>query len=167
MMNRFGLQRRFRAAWKREHGALLVLILAAFRLCADERCAVCHPNEVAGYARSAMARALAPAGSRPAQPDGTFEHSLSKTTFFVRSGRGSMMQGFTRQGESAELPVAFVIGSGAHAFGYLFQIGDHVFQSPVSYYTNRRLWDVAPGYEFDPHPDLSRPVTAECLFCHS
>jgi hypothetical protein len=114
-----------------------------------------------------MSRALAPVGSCPVQPGGTFEHALSKTTFFVRSSPGSMTQGFTRHGESAELPVAFVIGSGEHAFGYLFRIGDHVFQSPVSYYTGRRLWDVAPGYELDPHPDFNRPVSAECLFCHS
>ncbi len=114
-----------------------------------------------------MARSLAPVGSGPAQPDGAFEHGPSKTVFFVRSRAGGMTQGFTREGESAELPVAFVIGSGAHAFGYLIQIGNNVFQSPVSYYASRRLWDVAPGYEFDLHPDFTRPVTAECLFCHS
>jgi len=47
------------------------------------------------------------------------------------------------------------------------QIGDHLFQSPLSYYTSRRLWDVAPGYEESRHPDFSRPVTIECLLCHS
>ena len=78
-----------------------------------------------------------------------------------------MTQGMVRRGESVEERAAFAIGSGNHAFGYLMQVGDHVFQSPLSYYTNRQLWDVAPGYELDPHPDFARPVTAECLFCHS
>jgi hypothetical protein len=156
----------FRAFGNYEHKVLL-LILALSPLRADERCAVCHPKEAEGYARSAMARALAPVGSGPLQPGGTFEHAPSKTTFFIRSAPGSMTQGFTRQGESAELPVAFVIGSGEHAFGFLFRIGDHIFQSPLSYYTSRHIWDVAPGYELDSHPDFTRPVTPECLFCHS
>ena len=37
----------------------------------------------------------------------------------------------------------------------------------MSYYTTRRLWDVAPGYEQAPNPDFSRPVTLECLTCHA
>jgi hypothetical protein len=74
---------------------------------------------------------------------------------------------FERDGESGQQRVAYVIGSGAHAFGYLVRIDDHLFQSPLSYYSNRRLWDVAPGYEDDRHPDFSRPVTLECVLCHS
>ena len=78
-----------------------------------------------------------------------------------------MVQRFEREGESGKQQVAYVVGSGAHAFGYLVRIGDHLFQSPLSYYTNRHLWDVAPGYEESHRPDFSRPVTLECLLCHS
>jgi hypothetical protein len=101
------------------------------------------------------------------QPDGSFEHALSKSRFSIHSDSAGMLQRFERHGESGEQRVAYIIGSGAHAYGYLVQIGDHLFQSPLSYYTNRRLWDVAPGYEEDRHPDFSRPVTLECLLCHS
>lgn len=152
---------------KRECGTLLLLLLAAAPLYADPRCAGCHPKEVEGYMKSGMARSLAPIGSRAAPPDGGFEHGFSKTSFFVRSTSSMMMQRFTRRDESAQHTVTFVIGSGNHALGYLIQIGDDLFQSPLSFYTNRHIWDVAPGYEFDPHPDFSRPVTPECLACHS
>ena len=100
-------------------------------------------------------------------PDGAFEHDFSQTRFVIRSNGSTMTQELTRADESVEQITAFVIGSGNHAFGFLTQVGDHIFQSPISYYTTRRLWDVAPGYETDPHPDFSRPVTPECLFCHS
>ncbi len=116
-----------------------------------------------GYAKSGMARSLTPVSANPVAPDGKFEHDFSKTEFVVQGNKQSL----SRKDESAEQTAAFVIGSGNHAFGYLMQVGDHVFQSPLSYYTKRRLWDVAPGYENDPHPDFDRPVTAECLFCHS
>ncbi len=77
------------------------------------------------------------------------------------------MQSFERGGERVEERVAYAIGSGAHAFGYLIQVGDHLFQSPLSYYTDRRAWDMAPGYERSADPDFSRPVTEECVLCHA
>jgi hypothetical protein len=101
------------------------------------------------------------------QPEGFFEHTFSKTRFSIRSNASGVVQRFERGGESGEQKVAFVIGSGVHAYGYLVQTGDHLFQSPLSYYSNRNLWDVAPGYEESRSPDFSRPVTLECLLCHS
>jgi hypothetical protein len=42
-----------------------------------------------------------------------------------------------------------------------------LYQAPAGYYANRHGWDAAPGYEHDRIPDLARPVTPECLFCHA
>ncbi len=145
----------------------MLLMLAGASLHADPRCAGCHPKEVEEYMKSGMARSLAPIATRSAAPDGSVEHGFSKTSFFVRSTSTMMMQGFSRRDESAQRAVTFVIGSGNRALGYLIQIENDLFQSPLSYYTNRKIWDVAPGYELDPHPDFSRPVTPECLTCHS
>jgi len=103
----------------------------------------------------------------PAQPEGTFEHAFSGTRFSIRDTAAGVWQTVERPRESQTLPVSYVIGSGSHAFGYLAQAGDHLFQSPISYYTNRHAWDVAPGYEESKKPDFSRPVTLECLACHS
>jgi hypothetical protein len=141
-----------------------IVLLAVPAIGGDRRCAGCHPKEVQGYRQSAMAHSLSEVTP---QPEGSFEHALSKTRFSIRSNPSGVLQRFQRDGESGEQRVAYVIGSGAHAFGYLVRIGDHLFQSPLSYYTNRRLWDVAPGYEESHHPDFSRPVTLECLLCHS
>jgi hypothetical protein len=63
--------------------------------------------------------------------------------------------------------VAYVIGSGSHASGYLIQVGDHLFQSPVCYYASRRAYDLAPGYEQVSEPDFTRAVGEECVLCHS
>jgi Flp pilus assembly protein TadD len=72
-----------------------------------------------------------------------------------------------RNGEVTEYPVAFVIGSGSHAAGYLIEIGGHLFQSPLCYYTSRRAYGLAPGYENVAEPDFTRPVGEECVVCHS
>ncbi len=141
-----------------------LVFLAVPGIAGDGHCVECHPKEAQGYEQSPMAHSLSEIAS---QPDGWFEHPLSKTRFTIRSTPAGMLQSFERSGEKGQQRVAYVIGSGAHAFGYLVQIGDHLFQTPLSYYTNRRIWDVAPGYEESHHPDFSRPVTLECLLCHS
>ena len=50
---------------------------------------------------------------------------------------------------------------------YAYSENGYLYQAPVGYYSNRRAWDMAPGYESDLHPDLDRPITPDCLFCHT
>lgn len=77
-----------------------------------------------------------------------------------------MVQRLERNGASAEHEPSYAIGSGTHAIGYLIQINHHLFQSPVTYYAGRG-WGISPGYEGNPTPDFYRPVTPDCLVCHS
>lgn len=106
--------------------------------------------------------------SRPkGQPSGRFNHALSGTMFSIRSTATEMRQRIERSGFEGEFPVEYAIGSGNHAFGYLVTVGDFLFQSPVAWYSKKKLWDMAPGYEGDRNPDFTRPATTECLLCHS
>ena len=41
----------------------------------------------------------------------------------------------------------------------------YLFQSPVSWYTQRGVWDLTPGFDVVEHFD--RPARPDCLFCHS
>lgn len=126
-------------------------------------CGSCHPNETLAYGHSPMSRSLRRAG---AEPQGEFTNAFG-TRFSVRVDRTGVRQRIERNGEAVEHRVAYVIGSGSHASGYLIQIGDYLFQSPFCYYPGRRSYDLAPGYERLPGPDFTRPVTEECLLCHS
>ena len=130
----------------------------------DSTCTECHPEQVEAYRETGMGRSL---GRSSNQPDATFTHEFSGTRFTVTSSAEGMLQRVERDGWNSERPVDFVIGSGNHAFGYLIARGRHLFQSSISYYTRRGVWDVAPGYETNAHPEFERPVTAECLWCHA
>jgi hypothetical protein len=127
-------------------------------------CASCHPKEVAGFSRSTMAHSLTNAFT---SPDGAFEHMASHTHFASKTDSTGIWQSLTRGEQTQKLRATYQIGSGSHAVGFLAQVGDHLFQSPLSYYTTRHVWDVAPGYEQAETPDFSRPVTLECLTCHA
>src|SRR5579884_1936605 len=141
-----------------------VVLLLCGAAPASHPCAQCHSREVTGYEATAMAHAL----SRPTElPSVRFTHAVSKTKFAVHWDNGRLVQSIERDGISAQHDMAWAIGSGTHAFGFLIQIGDALFQSPIAWYTARKTWDVAPGYEADTTPDFNRPVTPECVFCHA
>ncbi len=126
-------------------------------------CENCHPQEVKGYEASQMAHSL----SRPKPGfSGKFFHAVSNTHFEVASSKSGMIQRIERDGVSGEYPIAYVLGSGAHALSFLIELNGHLFQSPLGYFPGRG-WGMSPGYERDRAPDFDRPITADCLFCHA
>jgi hypothetical protein len=149
---------------ERLHLLLWLNLLALWPVLAAHPCASCHAKEVAGYQKTGMGRSLHRVSRQPA---GEFTHAVSGSEFTIRSGPQGMTHTLEREAVSGTFNVDYVIGSGNHAFGYLVNVGGYLFQSPVSYYSQRRVWDMAPGYEADRNPDFTRPVTAECLWCHS
>jgi hypothetical protein len=104
-------------------------------------------------------------GSPGRGPSGTFYHSLSGTRFSIRSSNGHMTQRMERDGLASQYSIAYSIGSGAHAVAYLIEIGNHLFESPLSYYAAGG-WGMSPGYEDLHAPDFYRAVRPQCLFCH-
>jgi photosynthetic reaction center cytochrome c subunit len=109
-----------------------------------------------------MAHALRRAGN---EPDGTVNANGTKIT--IHSSPTGYWQTWENAGDRTDYRVDYVIGSGEHASGYLVNLGGHLFQSPIAYYKSRQSYDLAPGYETVPDPDFTRPVSEECVLCHS
>ena len=128
-----------------------------------EPCAQCHAAEVAGFKATPMGQSMGPPDPKPAA---TFVHALSNTKFYIKPTKTGMVQGLKRNGFSAHYQMAYAIGSGSHAMGYLIQIGDHLFQSPLTYYPGYG-WGMAPGMENNEAPDFDMPISDQCLFCHA
>src|SRR5580704_3911945 len=126
------------------------------------RCKVCHSAEVEGYARSAMAHALRPAGR---EPGGTVIIPNGKITMY--SAPTGSWQRLETAGDVSNYHIDYVIGSGNHASGYLVDIAGHLFQSSVAFYKSRNSYDLAPGYEKTQDPDFTRPIAEGCVFCHA
>jgi photosynthetic reaction center cytochrome c subunit len=127
-----------------------------------QRCVVCHPSEVAGYEKTTMAHSLRRAGIEPA---GTV--SANGSTITATLSAAGTFQHWANGGDQLDFRVDWVIGSGTHASGYLVNIGDHLFQSPIAFYHSRNAYDLAPGFENQSDPDFTRPIREECVLCHS
>ena len=65
-----------------------------------------------------------------------------------------------------EAEVQFVLGSGTRGLGFLIADDGYLFQSPMSYYTRKGVWDLSPGYR-EKNEHFDRAISPDCLFCHS
>ncbi len=109
-----------------------------------------------------MSRSMRPGGQEPA---GKVE--VSSTTISVVSSAAGAQQQLKRDGKTDTFRVDYVVGSGSHASGYLVDLSNHLFQSPIAFYPSQHAYGLAPGYEGESDPDFTRPVTEGCLFCHA
>src|SRR6478672_12822834 len=125
-----------------------MLLLAAALACLD-----CHKDLVERYARSPMA-------NTSGQVRGASESPGKVGLFTITPAMELLWPG-------GRAVLTFFLGSRRMGRSFAFEYQGHLYQAPVGYYANRHSWDYAPGYERDSSPDLTRPITPDCLFCHS
>lgn len=142
------------------------LLMAAGCLHAEPRCLPCHSQQVSGYARSGMGRSITKPTAEPATSH-QFRHTKSGAIFIAEWRSGSLVHRIQRRGEESAHTALWSIGSGNTGKSYVIRISDALFQSPISWYSAKRAWDLSPGFEHDDDPGFSRPITSDCLFCHA
>ncbi len=63
--------------------------------------------------------------------------------------------------------VSYIIGSGQHTNSHLISINGYVYQAPITFYTQKKKWDMAPGMEGGFSSRFSRVIEFECMNCHN
>src|SRR5262249_44008985 len=82
-------------------------------------------------------------------------------------GRAWHLQSAVRDGEvlfEHRTPVHYAVGSGTLAFSYLTESNGYLYQTPISWYSEKKIWDLSPG--FAPSIFLGRPVLPGSPQCH-
>jgi Flp pilus assembly protein TadD len=142
----------------------------------DAACIRCHGEIAETYRQHPMGRSLSPIASAP--PPGN--DSESKRPLFKARGfeyaiehrDGRVIHQEMRRDASGriiarnEAEVQFVLGSGSQGLSYLIERDGFLFQSPISWYAQKRRWDLSPGYE-KRNPHFERGVVPACLSCHA
>lgn len=62
--------------------------------------------------------------------------------------------------------ISYIIGSGQHTNSHLLDINGYVHQAPITFYTQDKKWDLAPGFE-EQNERFTRIISTECLTCHN
>jgi hypothetical protein len=65
------------------------------------------------------------------------------------------------------IPMHYVVGSGSRGRSFLHQAEDRLFQSPITWYVEKELWDLSPGYVPGNHQRFERVILDKCLACHA
>ncbi|MEZ4982339.1 MAG: multiheme c-type cytochrome [Saprospiraceae bacterium] len=63
--------------------------------------------------------------------------------------------------------VDYIVGSGHHTNSHIIDINGYIYQAPITYYTQEKVWDLAPGFRDVKNERFSRSLDKECLTCHN
>ena len=136
-------------------------------------CAGCHAEQGDHHSHSSHASALAKIHLDLEPPDATFHHQASGRDYRVyRQGdtlrhRESLLDPERDEVVLSDHPLKYVVGSGHQGRTYLVELEGFLVQSPITWYTSRQAWDLAPGYNHGEHAAFERPIPVDCLVCHA
>jgi hypothetical protein len=137
----------------------------------DATCARCHSSIAESYRSHPMGRSVVTgAGSESASARATFDAGGYR--YEVERGDGRLIHREKRLNETgrpvAEVsaPVSHAIGSGRRGLSFLVEREGFVAQSPISWYSQARRYDLAPGYRAR-NLHFERTTLPECLACHA
>lgn len=100
---------------------------------------------------------------------GDFVHTTSGVTYRIYKDNGKLWLSFEKQGDPlvrGKRDLLYYIGQGRRGRTYLFSVDGFVFESPVNWYSNRHMWDMAPAYQNAKEIPMNLPALTSCLDCH-
>ncbi len=63
--------------------------------------------------------------------------------------------------------IEYIIGSGQHTNSHIWSSNGYLYQAPITFYTQQKVWDLAPGFEGGLNSRWSRIISTECMNCHN
>lgn len=141
----------------------------------DAACAGCHVSESETYQHHPMGRCLLPIADQAAHdrydPASNNPFEGAGFQFLIERHGDKVVHRARRLGPAGQvvvektLPIHYVLGSGTRGYSYLTDLDGFVFQSPVSWFSQKHGWDLSPGFESIYPPE--RVVEESCLYCHA
>ena len=66
-----------------------------------------------------------------------------------------------------EEKIEFIVGSGQHTNSHIWNSNGYLFQAPLTFYTQKGMWDLPPGFEDGANSRWNRIISNECMSCHN
>ncbi|MBA3663759.1 MAG: tetratricopeptide repeat protein [Bacteroidetes bacterium] len=63
--------------------------------------------------------------------------------------------------------VNYIIGSGQHTNSHIQNVNGYFTQMPMTFYTQKKHWDLPPGFEGGFNTHFTRKIGLECMSCHN
>lgn len=141
-----------------------------------QQCRSCHSNVYDSYIHTGMGQSFDQASPQKskatfgkhalvydAQLDFYYKPYFKDSTLYILEFR---LKGKDTIHQRIE-KVDYIIGSGHHTNSHLINTNGYIHQAPITYYTQEKKWDLAPGFEDGANNRFSRMIAQECLTCHN
>ncbi len=142
-----------------------------------QTCRTCHESVYQTFIQTGMGQSFGVATKEKSAADFSPGHALvydsaldfyykpywHLDTFFVMEFR-------VEKGDTVHKriqKVNYVIGSGQHTNSHIFSNNGYFFQAPITFYTQKHRWDLAPGFEKGASTRFQRLIQIECMSCHN
>ncbi len=138
-------------------------------------CKTCHPNIHKTFIHTGMGRSFDRATSEKSFADfGSYALVFDEksnfyykpffrdSTFYITEFR--LENGDTTHRRTEK--ISYIIGSGQHTNSHIMDENGYIFQVPITYYTQEKRWDMAPGFK-EENLRFDRFLTPECITCHN
>lgn len=145
------------------------------RYVGDASCASCHADEYAGFQDHGMAQSFYEVTPKERPEDFSVQpiyHEQSDFYYQPVEADGKYYQVEFRLDErgrrihSVRRSMDYVVGSGGAALTYLTSDNDHLYELPLTWYTQTGHWDFSPGYDVS-NARFDRLILDRCMACHN
>lgn len=141
-----------------------------------QTCAQCHADKFETFVHTGMGSSFGLAERDRSSAKFGNEHVVydsSLDLFYAPSWRNDSLfitefrlkDGDTTHQRSEH--INYIIGSGHHTNSHLMLRNGFVFQAPITFYTQKGQWDLAPGMEAGNNSRFTRVIDEECMTCHN
>jgi tetratricopeptide (TPR) repeat protein len=138
-------------------------------------CADCHPDQVKGFLETGMGKALYQPKDAKIIEDfstqkATITHPQTKAIYKAsidENGKWWQIESTQDGTYERKVEVKYIVGSGNHTRSYIGEINGELVELPLTWYVEKKIWDMSPGYEGKKHFRFERPIKPECIFCHN
>lgn len=141
-----------------------------------QSCQGCHERIYQNFLETGMGRSMYLPAQAPVieQFDSIAPvHDAFQDLYYLPLRRGTEMyiREFRLKGTDTthvrEELVSHVIGSGNQTRSYFIQKSGYLYEAPITWYVERQLWDLSPGYEQGNNSRFGREIGTACLHCHT
>ena len=63
--------------------------------------------------------------------------------------------------------IKYIVGSGQHTNSHIWESNGYLYQAPMTFYTQKKKWDLPPGFEDGNNTRFNRIIGLECMSCHN
>lgn len=142
-----------------------------------EKCRTCHEEVYKTFIQTGMGQSWDRATKEKSAADFSPQHALvydKDLDFYYKpfwQGEQLHIMEYRLEGKDTVhkliQQVDHIVGSGQHTNSHIFEVNGYVHQAPITYYTQKGQWDLAPGFEGGANSRFSRLIQLECMSCHN